>query len=507
MREAAGSTFRLTKIVGTIGPASGDPGLLAKLIEQGLRVVRLNFSHGTLAEHEAHVSAVRTASERVATPVAILGDLAGPKIRLTEVPEEGLTVEPGDRVAFSADVERAYYDAEAGVTVLGTNHPPLAEEVGPGQRVLVDDGHVRMLALEQTGDGGPWLICRVTREGMLSSRKGVNLPDTDLSMPSLTDYDYQCIDWAVEQGLDYLALSFVRRHEDIEQLRSALQERDVAGRPRTPIVAKIETPQALDDLEAIVDAADDVMVARGDLGVEMEAWDVPIIQKRIIGRAHDYGKPAIVATQMLQSMTENPSATRAEVSDVANAVLDGADALMLSGETAVGQHPEAVVQVMARAAGAAEAYNMRAGVSSLEPPVKLRESRYRTAALAHGVNVVVRDLHARAVVLWSELGGGGRYLSQNRLGVPIFAISSNPAALRQMCLMFGVQPVSMARPADATSFLHAVDELMLARGWAGAGDPIVVAMGEPLGTPGVTNEIRIHYIGDVCRVRWHAKER
>jgi len=500
------SPFTLTKIVGTIGPATADVDRLLRLVEEGLRVVRLNFSHGTLDDHAEHARIVRAAAERAGRPLAILGDLAGPKLRVRGLASEPVEVETGDLVAFDEHADTVGRDPGQGALVLGATHAAIVHDVQPGERVLIDDGRVRMLAVEQQQhDGARRLLCRVTQGGPIGARKGVNLPDTRLSLPSLTDYDWRCVSWAIEQELDYLALSFVRRHEDIVQLHDGLTRliddtQTGAGMTSMPIVAKIETPQALDDLESIIDVSDAVMIARGDLGVEMEPWDVPIIQKRALRSAHEAGKPVIVATQMLQSMIEHDTPTRAEVSDIANAVMDGTDAVMLSGETAVGEHPEATVRVMRHAALSAERFMAGDVQRRAGPPSKLQASRYRTAALAHGVSVVVRDLNARYVAVWSERGGGARYLSQNRLAAPILAASASPKALRRMCLMFGVEPIPMDRPSEADAFLEAIDRLVLARAWAKAGEPIIVVLGEPIGTAGVTNELRIHYVGDVCQL-------
>jgi pyruvate kinase len=499
--------FRLTKIIGTIGPATLEPAMLVRLIEAGLRVVRLNFSHGSLTDHETHIQNIRAAAEQAATPIAILGDLSGPKIRTTQIEGGQLHLTEGEVVAFGEDVATGYRHEESQTVVLGTTYPPMIHEIEPGDRVMLDDGQLLLKARQRTEHpAGPRLVCDVIVGGPLSDKKGINLPDTELSLPAMTDYDRQCVQWALAEGVDYLALSFVRRAQDVSELLEYLQQiaPQTARKKQMPIIPKIETPQALNDLEAIVDVADGVMIARGDLGVELDPWHVPIVQKRIIRTAHDYGKPVIVATQMLQSMIESSTATRAEVSDVANAVVDGADAVMLSGETAVGQYPYEAVRIMARAAESAEAYN-RENPTHRGPPRKLQESRYRTAALAHGVSVVVRDLGAKYVVMWSELGGGARYLSQNRLPVPILAVSSLTTTLRQMSLMFGVRPIAMQRPTSVHEFLEQIDAMMLDNGWAEKGDPIVIALGEPLGIPGVTNEIRIHYIGDVARIRWHPK--
>lgn len=497
----------LTKIVATIGPACAQLGILVRLIEEGVRVVRINFSHGDFQQFSASLQAVRAASRQAAIPVGVLGDLCGPKLRVGEVPGSGLMLHSGDRVIFERNPIVGHREANTAAVHLSTNYPAMVDEVLPGQRVLINDGVIRMLVTDVAGqDAEAKLICSVTRGGLVTSHKGMNLPDTHISAPCLTAYDHQCVQWAVENGLDYLALSFVRSADDVRQLHRLLSN---LGRTRVadriPIVAKIETPQAAEQIGAIAEISDGVMVARGDLGVELDVAEVPIVQKRIIAAAHDYGKPVIVATQMLQSMIEDAAPTRAEVSDVANAIIDGADALMLSGETAVGKFPVQAVHVMSHTAAITESYAIaqRDGVG--QPPVKLQESRYRTAGLAHGVSVVVHDLQCRYVVLWSELGGGARYLSQNRLPVPIIAVSSNEAALRRMGMFFGVMPVWMARPRETEAFVHQVDELLSQGEWTEPGDPIVIVSGEPLGTPGVTNNLLIHYVGDVCRLTWHAK--
>ncbi|MEX1017538.1 MAG: pyruvate kinase [Phycisphaeraceae bacterium] len=506
------ASFILTKILATVGPACVDVPNLVRLIEEGARVFRINFSHGTIADFERSLTNIREASHRTEIPIGVLGDLSGPKIRVKPVRDNVIDLVTGDCLEFVEAGEETYRDEETDHLIVPTTYGPLVHEVEPGQRLLIDDGAIRTLATERiTVDGQPRLVARVTQPGPLSSKKGVNLPDSDISAPSLTDWDYQCVDWAIAHEVDYLALSFVRKAEDITLLKDYMRSkgrdnRAMRSHSRLPIIAKIETPQAVRDLDGVLKECDGVMVARGDLGVEMDLAEVPVVQKRIIAEAHRHGKPVIVATQMLQSMIESAAPTRAEVSDAANAILDGADALMLSGETAVGKYPEQAVAVLAKVARVTEQYDAPHRRGEARPPKLSQETRYRTAALAHGVSIVVKDLAARFVVTWSELGGGARYLSQNRMTVPIIAISSNMAALRQMCLMFGVVPVWMLRPSGADVFVRQVDTLMMRHGWAEQGDPIVIATGEPIGTPGVTNEVRIHYVGDVCRLTWHAKE-
>ncbi|MEM8736997.1 MAG: pyruvate kinase [Planctomycetota bacterium] len=511
----------LTKILATVGPSCSEPDTLVRMIEEGARAFRVNFSHGDFPDFARSVESIRSAADQTGVSVGILGDLSGPKIRVTTVTGGALELAVGDHVEFTQRDVVADRDEATGVVTVGTTYPEMVDDVEPGQRLLVNDGAIRMLVTDRVrptdpAEQGrrpedPRLICRVTTGGTLSNKKGVNLPDTQVSAPALTDWDEECAAWAVENQLDYLALSFVRKADDVRQLNALLMKlgrdnRKLRSHTRLPIVSKLEKPQAIEELDEILEETDAVMVARGDLGVEMDLAEVPILQKKIIRQAHDHGKPVIVATQMLESMIESYTPTRAEVSDVANAILDGTDAIMLSGETAVGAHPIQAVHTMARTAQLTEAYDAERRAGTTKPPANLQDSRYRTAALAHGVSTIVNDLRPAYVVMWSELGGGARYLSQNRLRTPIITVSSKESALRQMALLFGVHPVHMTRPTDTADFLDRVDRLLLDNEWANPGDAVVIVKGEPLGIPGVTNKIRIHYLGDVCRLKWHVKD-
>jgi len=515
---AFGGRSILTKIVCTLGPATRDPHFIASLINEGMRIARINFSHGTFDDFKQTLDAAREAGRLAGIPLGVFGDLSGPKIRVTQVDDNRIDLKPGDHVEIKYDPDLTGSRDTSGVVTLPCTYAPIAREVQPGHRVLINDGAIRMLCTDRVLDNrdglglGDRLVCRVTHGNPVSNKKGINLPDSDLSTPSLTDWDEQCAKWAVEHGVDFLALSFVRRAGDVRELQELLRSfgrdyREMRSHARIPIIAKVEMPQAIDDLSAICEVSDAVMVARGDLGVEMDLAEVPVIQKRIIKTAHDHGKPVIVATQMLESMIDSPQPTRAEVSDAANAVLDGADALMLSGETAVGSYPFEAVNVLARTAEQTENYLRRDTANRPpRPPRIARESRYRTAALTHGVSHVAHDLDARFVVMWSELGGSARHLSQCRLLMPVIAVSSNERALRQMNLYFGVTPIHMDRPADTSAFVETIDHFLQAGHLADPGDAIVFCQGDPLGTPGVTNSIRVHYVGDVCRLTWHAKD-
>lgn len=504
-------TFFMTKIMATVGPACADQAALVRLIQEGARCFRLNFSHGSFDDHHRMLKTIRAAADQTDIDVGVLGDLRGPKIRTGRLAEGPIDLEPGDHVEILAKDVDGYRDATSQVVYIPSTYENLVEEVGPGHRVLIDDGAIHLLCTDRLTVGqvndalGPRLICSVTTPNTLKANKGINLPDSKISASSLTDFDHECVQWAIENQLDYLALSFVRCGDDVTQLKGLLADQLSRGVASPPIIAKIETPQATRNIDDICDQADGIMVARGDLGVEMDLAQVPVVQKQVIASAHDHGKPVIVATQMLQSMIDQPQPTRAEVSDVANAIIDGADAVMLSGETAVGSHATAAVHVMAHTARVVGRYDRATRKGSFSPPRMLQASRYRTAAIGHAAGVMVHDLGARYVVLWSELGGGARYISQNRIEVPIIAVSSNRAALRRMSLMYGVHPAWMARPENSNEFTHEADKLLIERGWAKAGDPVVMVQGEPLGTPGVTNQLRIHYVGDVVNVRWRAR--
>lgn len=493
----------LTKILATVGPSCDRPESITHLIEEGARVFRINFSHGTHDDHLRMRDAVRTAGKWTGEPVGILGDLCGPKIRIGEVVEGGVELRLEQRVRFVSERVVTGRDRVDGDPTISLNTPGVLDDIEPGQSLLIDDGNVALNVIEKITTGSATqVIAVVTLPGKVSSSKGLNLPDTNLKLPSLTDYDIGCIDWAFSHDLDFLALSFVRSAADVRHLRAELNKRiKASGRPM-PIISKIEKPQAINELEAITELSDGIMVARGDLGVEMDLAQVPAIQKKIIALAHDYGKPVIVATQMLQSMIESPVPTRAEASDVANAIYDGADAVMLSGETAVGKYPVEAVTMMARIARATQRAMVAANHMG-RPPRKPQESRYRTAALAHGVATIVRDMGAALVVTWSERGGGARYLSQNRLPVPIVAASSSEEALRRMSLLFGVVPVGMQRPRNTSEFFEEIDFLILEKQLASVGDPVVLVTGEPIGLAGVTNTVSLHYTGDACKVPWY----
>ncbi|MEM1165285.1 MAG: pyruvate kinase [Planctomycetota bacterium] len=502
--EAAPLPVPFTKFLATIGPASESEDVLTKLVDHGVTLFRLNFSHGTLDDQKRRLEIIRAFDEKTYVPLTVLGDLTGPKIRCKTCPDAGIMLHEGQEVILRYDLEECR-DGET--PILSASYENVVTETNPGHRVLINDGAIRMLAFDNRGDE---LHCRVTRGGLVTTRKGINLPDTDLSVPAVTDYDWQCVDFAVEHGIDYLALSFVRSAEDLRLLNGRLKQictdevcgtglADKHADPAIPVIAKIETPQAVANIEQVLDECDGIMVARGDLGVELDLAEVPMVQKKLIAAAHEHGKPAIVATQMLESMIEKPTATRAEVSDVANAILDDADCLMLSGETAVGQHPVEAVETLRRTAWATE--RVIAKMPNVpKPPKQLRTQRQLIPALAHGAWHIAQDVGVKLVVMWSERGGGARYMSRNSFRVPIIAYTSNHKAVRRMNLLGGVFPVLTGEvPLHRSDFAEMIDRDIIRHGWAAKGDPIIALAGKPLDEPGSTNTMSVRFVGDLSQ--------
>ncbi|MDF1808819.1 MAG: pyruvate kinase [Phycisphaerales bacterium] len=493
------------KIVATLGPASDSDEMLAELIESGVSIFRLNFSHGTLEDMDKRYERVRRAIDASGRCIAILGDLQGPKMRVGPVPDlsegGGIMVEPGDDIYFRKGQGDASIDD--GVISFGATFDSLYSDVLPGQRVLINDGLIRMLAVEN--DPGNWLRCRVTVGGRVTSSKGVNLPESDLSMPAITDRDWKCAKWAAEHQLDYLALSFVRTADEINELKSKLREwaipcaqfGDIRFDSSIPVVAKIEMPQAVMNLDSIISATDAVMVARGDLGVEMDVARVPVIQKYILARCNALGKPTIVATQMLETMIESVTPTRAEASDVANAILDGCDAVMLSGETAVGKHPRVVVETMQRIIKITEC-RMDQIKHVSESPSDLKEYPFRSAALAQGVWSMAQSLDSKAIVVWSQAGGMARYLSQYNFRVPIYAYTSSKIAASRMALYNGVTPVYTQPPESSrlSDWTDQVESLIKSEDITQDGDTVLLVAGKPLGALLAQSMVSIMRMGD-----------
>lgn len=467
-----------TKFVATLGPACATPEVLPKLLEAGVSVLRLNFSHGTEEQRLAYLKVVRDIVKD--QPVAIMGDLCGPKIRIGAIDNNAMPIKQGDVVTIQRE------NIVGKDLTISSNYEHLIDDLEVGQRVLIDDGNVRMIVVEKAAD---YVRCQVTYGDILRSNKGLNLPSTQVALPSVTKKDWHDIDFAIEQGLDYVALSFVRSASDVEQVKRYLQSRGA----KIGVVSKIEKPQAVESLDRIIEVSDVVLVARGDLGVEMDLTAVPVIQKRIVTACHEAGKPVIVATQMLQSMVDNATPTRAEVSDVANAILDGADACMLSGETAVGRYPVGAVLVLKEIAEQTEEYITRRGIEFPAPKL-LQITQHRTAAIAHGCRTIARDINAKMVVVWSQAGGSARYLSKQRMVIPIVALSTDPAAVRRMAMFYGVTPLAATLPEHFDDLPEMVNAMALKNGYAHDGDQVVIVAGAPLGIVGVTNSLSVHRI-------------
>jgi len=469
-----------TKIIATLGPSCEGAGVIEALIDKGVDVFRLNFSHGTLDEHDKRLETVNAARHRHSQMTAVLGDLCGPKIRTGPVEPEGRILNVGDEVRIVSGSQPGTANR------FGTNYEHFNQDVGIGHRIFIDDGQI---TLNVVGRDGEDLLCTVVDGGPLYSHKGINLPDTMIRKPSITEFDWECVDWAIKRNLDFLALSFVRSADEINQLKEYIRK---AG-AEIKVVAKIETPQALAHLESIVEASDAVLVARGDLGVEMDLAELPLLQKRITKMCRHYGKPVIVATQMLQSMIENPTATRAEVSDIANAVMDYTDAVLLSGETAVGKYPVKAAEMIERIAKVTEGYLDKQYTTVYHRSTTTAEL-VLTAAMARSVAQIVEDIDAKLVAAWSQSGSTARLLSKERIDVPILAFSSDDKSCRQMCLHYGVIPCCRPIPEDSKRFTSMVDKLITESKWANAGDRIVLVTGQQIGAVGTTSSIHVHNV-------------
>ncbi len=473
--------MRRAKIVCTLGPASLAPAMLEKLLASGMDVARLNFSHGTHDQHAKTISMLRAASLKVRKGVGILGDLQGPKIRTGKLQDGAVELVPGATLGITTE------EAVLGTKdLVSTTYPHLAADVNPGDRILLDDGLLELKVVET--DKKSRVVTEVVHGGTLTNSKGINLPGVALRAEALTPKDREDLVFGLKAGIDFIGLSFVRQPSDLDQTRAAMAE---AGR-QVPIVAKLEKPEAIARLDAILDRANGVMVARGDLGVEIPPEEVPAIQKDIIRRANTRGLPVIVATQMLNSMIEHPRPTRAEASDVANAIFDGADALMLSGETASGAYPAESVQMMERIILAAEsAARMQGRVPQRLPLTAPASFPDVTAAIACEA---ARLSNAVAIAAFTLSGVTARLLSHYRPPVPIVAFSPNQEVRRTLSLLWGVVP-RVLEPLDrAEDMVRRVEEELVSRGFARSGDRVVVVFGSPVGKAGNTNTVRLHTV-------------
>lgn len=503
--------FQMTKIIATIGPSTNSLERIKQLIYAGARVFRINFSHGTFEDFDLMLDNIRRAESETRELVGILGDLSGPKIRTGEVISGGVLLESGMEIKFTKQTITG--GSKGYELTFSTTYPPFIDEVKPNEKILLDDGNIELLCIGNEEDGNDInVVCKVIEGGLLTSAKGINLPDSDLSMPSMTEKDFKCLDYAIGKSFDYLALSFVRSKKDVQLLKQSMMERKArpAGLNVTsgdlgfstyfnddyiPIISKIEKPQAIDNLEEIIEESDGIMVARGDLGVEMDLAEVALLQKKIIDVCKQQMKPVIVATQMLESMISSSVPTRAEVSDVANAIMDGADAVMLSGETAVGKNPVKAVKMMARVARKTNNFQieMTEPVLSFTPYNGLLR---RKAAMARGVAMMARDMKAKYIITWLHSGGSSVFLSQQKMNIPIIACGENHKRLQQLSILYSILPTHMKQPSSGSKFIGAVNDMLLKNGWADAGDPVIIIASSPISKKGITNRVILHYVGE-----------
>lgn len=474
--------MRRTKIVCTIGPASDSVETIKKLLQAGMNVARLNFSHGTHEEHGRRISSIRRAAGEVGKNVAIMLDTKGPEIRLGYFKEEPVVLSEGDRVTLTTQ------DIKGDKERIPITYPGLPGDVREGDTILVADGLIGLKVLSATETEIP---CVVVNGGELTSQKGVNVPGVAINLPAITEKDIQDIKFGIEQRLDFIAASFVRKAGDVLAIRQILEE---AGAD-LDIISKIESREAVNNLDEIIKVSDGVMVARGDLGVEIPVEEVPLVQKAIIERCNRAGKPVVTATQMLESMIHNPRPTRAEASDVANAIFDGSDAVMLSGETAAGKYPVETVETMARIAERSEAalhYEEMLGKKRTVSP-----QRTVTDAISYATCATAQDLGAAAIITSTESGHTAKMVSKYRPRAPIVAVTPHVHVLRKLALTWGVQPLLAGVRSNTDEMMSVAIEVSLSAGLIKGGDLVVITAGVPAGMHGTTNLIRVHTVGDI----------
>jgi pyruvate kinase len=468
--------FKRTKIIATIGPASSSPALISQLIRAGMDVARLNFSHGTWKDHTQRINLIRREAAKAGKQIAIMQDLQGPKLRVGDMQNDAVTLKRGDSLTLTSRRIIGTID------LLSVTYSRLTKDVNVDDRLLLDDGK---LELRVSRKDAHCLTCRVVRGGVLKSHKGVNLPGTHLSLPSLSRKDKADLRFGVKHGVDYIALSFVRSAHDILRTRKFLQSLGA----NIPIIAKIEKPEAIQNLAEIIEAANGIMVARGDLGVEMSPEKVPLLQKKIIEACHWAEKPVITATQMLESMIENPQPTRAETSDVANAILDGTDCVMLSGETAMGKYPAHAVSIMARIAQQVE--------TSVNPWPPDTDVSGPDESVAHAACRAAEEQQAQAIVTFTQSGSTALLVSKHRPRMSIIAPTPFVHIARRMSLYWGVKPVILRPKKTTDDMIASVEQIMLSKKLAKEHDLIVISAGVPIGVAGSTNMMKIHRVGEV----------
>ncbi len=470
--------MRRTKIVCTIGPASDSEDVLDKLIDAGMNVVRLNFSHGTHEYHGETIRRIRSVSEKKGVPIAILQDLAGPKIRVGRFEKDSIYLEVGKIFILTnepvpGDENKAF-----------VSYPKLTEEVKASDRILLADGSIELSVIKTDAKN---VTCKVQVGGKLSSNKGINLPGSSLSVQAFTEKDRKDLEFGLNQDVDYVAMSFVRRKEDILHIKEVLKKKN----KQVPIIAKIEKHEALEKIDEIVDIVDGIMVARGDLAVETALERVPMVQKMLIQKSNQKGKPVITATQMLKSMVESPRPTRAEANDVANAVLDGTDAVMLSEETTIGKYPVESVRTMAKIIKATES-NQISKRQHYKPDEGKPESII--SAVSHATSEMAQDLKAAAILTPTQSGSTARTVASNRPNQAIIALSPDPHVVRCLNLVWGVYPILSDRYYNTEEMIEQAKEKALKSGLVKTGDVVVITAGVPIGVAGTTNLIKVEIL-------------
>lgn len=482
MKKPWGEKMRKTKIVCTIGPASEKTETLEKLMMSGMNIVRLNFSHGTHEEHKTRIDNIKRTRDKLGKPIPIMLDTKGPEVRLGTFKKGSEEIFPGQKFILTTK------EIEGDNTIVEISYKSLPEEVKIGTRILIADGLIELTVIDKNNTD---VICQAVNGGIISDRKNVNVPGATSKLPAITQKDISDINFGIDNDIDFIAASFIRKASDVLEIRKLLEQRKAY---HIQIIAKIENQEGVDNCDEILKVADGLMVARGDLGVEIPTEDMPIVQKLLISKANALGKPVITATQMLDSMIRNPRPTRAEVTDIANAIFDGTDAVMLSGETAAGKYPIEAVSTMASIAERTE--------KALDYKEKMRKADGEdtvtvTNAISYASCTAAADLGASAIITPTQSGSTARMVSKYRPKAPIIAATPNSDIARQLNLSFGVYPV-IVKPTDSTDdmILHSVDRA-LAAGLIGSGDLVVITAGIPVGVAGTTNLIKVHVVGDI----------
>ena len=471
--------MRRAKIVCTLGPAVDSYDQLKTLVEAGMNVARFNFSHGSHAEHEDRYQRVRKVSAETGRAVGVLADLQGPKIRLAKFAEGPVELVAGDEFTITTE------DVPGDKSICGTTYKGLPGDVSQGDPILINDGNVALRVIEVHG---PRVRCLVVEGGVVSDHKGINLPGAAVNVPALSEKDIDDLRFALRMGVDMVALSFVRDAKDVRDVHRVMDEE---GR-RVPVIAKVEKPQAVHNMEDVVMAFDAVMVARGDLAVEYPLEQVPMVQKRLVELCRRNAKPVIVATQMMESMITNSRPTRAEASDVANAILDGADAVMLSAESSVGKYPIETVKTMSRIVEAAEEELLCRGLQPLAPGKK---PRTQGGAVARAAAELADFLDARTLVAFTKSGDTARRLARYRVPEPVLAFTTDPSTRSQLALTWGVEALLVEHVDTTDAMVKLVDQEMLKLSEYTRGDTVIITAGSPPGVPGTTNLVRVHHLG------------